>query len=207
MNRTTIRAAMTAALALAAVPTAAIAQQSPKFAYINSQTVLSEAPGRAEAQAQIEKELSTYRLQVQRMGDSLNALIADYRKQEAVLSPTARETRQKSIEQREQEYQQRAQQMQAQAQERQEQLMQPIFDRIQRVLEQIRAEEGYTMIFDVAASNGLVVAADKNLDITDKVVARMKTQAATTGRARTDTTRPRGATSQPAGVRPTRPPR
>lgn len=204
-HRTFARAGILA-LSLMALAPAAHAQQNLKFAYINSQVLLSNAPGRAEAQAQLEKELAAYRLQVQRMGDSLNALIADYRKQEAVLSPVAREARQKTITTREEEYQKRAQQMQEQAQQRNEALMQPIFERIQRVLEQVRAEDGYTMIFDVAASNGLVVAADRNLDITDQVAARLK--AAGTARGDTGTTnRPRGAPAgAPAGVQPKKPP-
>ena len=204
-HRTFARAGILA-LSLMALAPAAHAQQNLKFAYINSQVLLSNAPGRAEAQAQLEKELAAYRLQVQRMGDSLNALIADYRKQEAVLSPVAREARQKTITTREEEYQKRAQQMQEQAQQRNEALMQPIFERIQRVLEQVRAEDGYTMIFDVAASNGLVVAADRNLDITDQVAARLK--AAGTARGDTETTnRPRGAPAgAPAGVQPKKPP-
>lgn len=206
MTHRTFARAGVLALSLLALTPAARAQQNLKFAYINSQVLLSNAPGRAEAQAQLDKELAAYRLQVQRMGDSLNALIADYRKQEAVLSPVAREARQKTITTREEEYQKRAQQMQEQAQQRNEALMQPIFERIQRVLEQVRAEDGYTMIFDVAASNGLVVAADRNLDITDQVAARLK--AAGTARADTGATnRPRGAPAgAPAGVTPKKPP-
>ena len=206
MTHRTFARAGVLALSLMALAPAAQAQQNLKFAYINSQVLLSNAPGRAEAQAQLEKELAAYRLQVQRMGDSLNALIADYRKQEAVLSPVARESRQKTITTREEEYQKRAQQMQEQAQQRNEALMQPIFERIQRVLEQVRAEDGYTMIFDVAASNGLVVAADRNLDITEQVSARLK--AAGTARGDTGTTnRPRGAPAgAPAGVQPKKPP-
>ena len=74
---------------------------APKIAYINSQIILQQAPGRAEAEAQFEKEMATYRQQVQRMGDSLNTMIAAYNKEEVSLSPAAKESRQKAIREKE----------------------------------------------------------------------------------------------------------
>ena len=58
----------------------------------------------------------------------------------------------------------------------QAELIQPIFDRINKVLGDIRVEDGYTAILDVNPGNGAgtVVALDKNLDITDRVIARVK---------------------------------
>jgi outer membrane protein len=45
---------------------------------------------------------------------------------------------------------------------------------LQKVIEQVRAEEGYAMIFDVATQTSVIVAADKSLDITEKVLAKVK---------------------------------
>ena len=85
--------------------------------------------------------------------------------------------------------------------------MQPIMEQIQRIIDEIRSEEGYAMIFDVGATSGGVVAADRNLDITPRVIARLKAA----GVAKTNTpaaTPARGAPlSAPAGVQPKKPPR
>ncbi|NIQ59380.1 MAG: OmpH family outer membrane protein, partial [Gammaproteobacteria bacterium] len=59
-----------------------------------------------------------------------------------------------------------------QAQARQQELMQPIMAKIERVLEEIREEQGYIMIFD-AASSGLI-AADPTLDLTSEVLQRLQ---------------------------------
>ena len=198
--RSLSRAAVVALAALLA-PVAAHAQQSVKLAYINSQQILAQAPGRAEAEAQYEKEATGYRQQVQRMGDSLNALVAAYDKDAVTLSPAAKETRQKTIRDREASYQQRAQELEQKMNQRQAELVQPIMDKVQQVINEIRAEEGYTMIFDAAAASPVLVAADKNLDITDKVLARLRTTAS----AAPATPKPAGAQPQPAGV--TRPPK
>jgi Skp family chaperone for outer membrane proteins len=61
-------------------------------------------------------------------------------------------------------------------QARQAQLVKPIMERVQSVIETIRTEEGYSMIFDVGSQVSVVVAADKKLDLTDRVLARLKSQ-------------------------------
>ena len=202
------------ALGLLTFGAAAAAAQTPvKIGYIKSQTILAGAPGRAAAETQFEKEMTAYRAQVQRMGDSLNALIADYNKQEVSLSPQAKETRQKDIRAKEEEYQRRTQELQQQVRAREAELVRPIMEQINKVIDELRADEGYSMIFDAENQAGVVVAADKNLDLTDKVLARLRaagppTAAATrpAGAPGTTTQRPPApAAQQPSGVQRPKP--
>ncbi|GAC1477145.1 MAG: hypothetical protein NVS1B4_19320 [Gemmatimonadaceae bacterium] len=204
----TSRAAF-AAIALSLAAPAARAQSPapapagvPKLAYINLQAILGQAPGRADAESKFEKEMTGYRATVQAMGDSLNKLIAEYNKQEITLSPTAKEARQKTIRGKEEDYQKRARLLEQQAQQRQAELVQPIMDRIKLVIDDVRREDGYTIIFDAGAQGSGIVAADKNLDITDRVLARLRTVAATplpAAKADSDSKRG-GAKGAPAGA-------
>jgi len=100
--------------------------------------------------------------QVQRMQDSLQQMVTAYQKAEAGLSPAARETRQRSIGDREQEYQTRTQALDLQAQQRQAQLLQPIIDQIKVALEDVRKEEGLTLVLDVGSQANPIVAIDKD---------------------------------------------
>ena len=200
-------AAVAAAAFLVVVPVAG-AQSTVKIGFVRSQALLQGAPGRAEAEAQFEKEMGTYRTQVQRMGDSLNALVADLRKNEASLSSTAKETRQRAIVQREEEYQNRTRQLEQQAQQRQLELIRPITELVQRAISEVRAEEGYAMLFDADAQGSPLVAADTTLDATPKVLAKLQTLARST--PATPATRPAAAgptVGQPAGVSRPRPPK
>ncbi|HEX6806519.1 MAG TPA: OmpH family outer membrane protein [Gemmatimonadaceae bacterium] len=147
---------------------------TPKIAYVNSQKILAEVPGRSDAEAQMQKEMEGYRAEVQKMSDSLNALVSAYNKAEPTLSATAKATRQKDIQTKESAYQQRVQQLEQQAQQRQAELMRPIMQNINKVIEQIRSEDGYAMVFDAGNQSGVVVAADSSLDITAKVIQRLK---------------------------------
>jgi len=163
------------ALAVFAIAPAVRAQGTLKFAYIDSRALLAQAPGRAEAEAQFQKEMSSYQQQVQKMGDSLNTMMAAYTKAELTLSPAAKEARQKTIREKESAYQERVQGLQEQAQQRQGELMGPIMQLINTAIGDVRTSDGYSFIFDVGAQGGVVVAADTTLNITDKVLARLKT--------------------------------
>jgi outer membrane protein len=187
----------------------AVGQAPVKIGYIKSQTILANAPGRAAAEGQFEKEMETYRAQVKRMGDSLNTLIADYNKQEVSLSPQAKEARQKDIRAKEEEYQRRTQELQQQVRQREAELVRPIMEQINKVIDELRAEEGFTMIFDAENQAGVVVAADKNLDLTEKVLARLRAAGPPAAAARPTgagtTQRPAPAAQQPSGVQRPKP--
>lgn len=157
------------------VPSMATAQGSAvKVAYVDTRELLDKAPGRVEADAQWKKEAQAMQEQVQRMQDSLQGMITAYQKAEATLTPAARDTRQKSIGDKEQEYQTRTQALDLQAQQRQAQLLQPIIEQIKVALEDIRKDDGLTMILDVGGQSNPIVAIDKNLNITDKVLVKLR---------------------------------
>jgi outer membrane protein len=156
--------------------TAASGPAPTKIGYINSQAILAQAPGRAEAEAQFDREVGVYRQQIQRMDDSLKALMATFDRDAPKLDSATRESRRTSIGQREAEYQGRARGLDSTMQARQAQLVKPIMERVQTVIETIRAEDGYAVILDVGAQVSLVVAADKRLDLTDRVLARLRAQ-------------------------------
>jgi outer membrane protein len=165
-----------------------------KIAYINSAALLAQAPGRAEAEAQFDREVGVYRQQIQRMDDSLKTLVAAFDRDAAKMDSVARETQRTSIGRREAEYQTRARGLDSTMQVRQAQLVKPIMERVQAVIEAIRTEDGYSMIFDVGNQTSVVVAADKKLDLTDRVLARLKTQGIPPAAPAS------GAVPQPAGV-------
>jgi len=165
-----------------------------KIGYINSAQLLQQAPGRAEAEAQFDREVGVYRQQIQRMDDSLKTMMTTFDRDAGKLDSTTREARRTSIGQKEVEYQQRARGLDSTMQARQAQLVKPIMERVQAVIETIRAEDNYSVILDVGAQVSVVVAADKRLDLTDRVLARLKSQGIPAAPPVS------GAVPQPAGV-------
>ncbi|MHB8837963.1 MAG: OmpH/Skp family outer membrane protein [Gemmatimonadaceae bacterium] len=202
-----VRALLCALVPLLLLPAAAVAQGTTvKVAYVDTRELLDKAPGRTDADAQWKKEAQAMQEQVTRMQDSLQAMITAYQKAEAGLSPTARDARQKTISEKEQEYQTRTQALDLQAQQRQAQLLQPIIDQIKVALEDIRKDEGLTMILDVGSQANPIVAIDKNLNITDKVLVKLRSMpvphvnAPAAPAAKPPTAPPAGPVSAPAGA-------
>jgi len=192
--RVVIRAASLALVFSAALAGSASAQATQKFGFINSAAILAQAPGRAEAENRFKSEVTAYQAQLQRMTDSLQAMAATFDKEAARLDSATRASRAKVIQDREASYQTRARDLNSQMENRQAELIRPIMENLQKVIEQVRVEDGYSMIFDVASQTSVIVAADKKLDLTEKVLARVKAAPAP------KPTASGAVTPQPAGV-------
>ena len=196
------RATKLALVITAATAAPAFAQGAPKIAYVDSKVILSRAPGRQAAEDQFNKEMEASRSLVQKMGDSLQTMIADYQKVQTTLAANIREQRESAIRKRQEDYQTRAGNLDQQMQARQVELVKPIMDQIRKVLDDIRQEDGYAFILDAGSEAGVIVAADRNLDITEKVISRLKPVPVTaSGAAKPDSAKaPVGPRSTPAGV-------
>jgi len=164
-----------AAAALVAGVTPAMAQSAPKWAYIDSRRILAEAPGMREARQEFERDMQRFQAELQKLEEELGRMIADYEKQQSMLAAQERQQRQAAIQQKEIELQQQAMQYERQAQERQQELVGPIMQRIETVINEIRQQGGYALIFDRAS--GAIIAADPALDLTDQVLARLRAMA------------------------------
>lgn len=192
-----------AALVVVAPSLSAQSPGGPKFAYVNSQLILSRAPGSAEVQAALAKEREGLMATAQKLQDSLKTMFDDLNKVQATLTPAQRDQREKAFRDKQAEFDQRMGQMDQQMQQRQFDLVQPLMNQIREVLESIRNEEGYLFVFDVGAETNPIVAADKNLDITDRVVARLKPISVNITKSDSAKT-PSAAKPAPAGI--TKPP-
>jgi outer membrane protein len=162
------------ALALGAAP--AHAQAGLKIGFVNSQRILAEAPGVAQVQQTLQGELARLRAPLDSMEQRLNSANQALQQQSATLTPQVREQRQNELQQQYVAYQQRGQQIQEQAQQRQQQLIAPVMQQINTTIEAVRREGSFTFIVD--SSSGGILAVDPTLDITDRVLQRLRPGAA-----------------------------
>ncbi|HEX5971761.1 MAG TPA: OmpH family outer membrane protein [Gemmatimonadaceae bacterium] len=195
------RRAIPLALVFLTLASAGASAQGQKIGYIRSTAILDQAPGREAAQAQFEKDAQVYQAEMKRMSDSLDAMVAAFQKSQASMTASARDAKQKELQSRNAEYQRRSADLQQKAQQRQGELVQPILDKVKAAIEDVRVEGGYSFILN-ADEGSAIVAMDKNLDLTDRVLAKLRAGAGTA--AKPATPAPAGA---PSGVtRPQNPP-
>ena len=194
------RACRVASLLLFAAASMA-AQSSVKIAFVDSRKILDAAPGRAEAEAQLQKEGVALKATLDKMNDSYVALLGEYTKLPPTTAQAERDKKEKAVRDRQAELQTKNQEFQDQYNQRQAEVLQPILDQIKLVLEDIRVEGNYTGIWDVG-QGASIVAIDKNLDISDRVIAKLRTLPKPTIAAKSDSAKKPagGPVSAPAGV-------
>ena len=191
------------ALLVSVVSGAAQAQSAPiKIAYVNTQALMEAAPGRAAADSALQKTGEGFRAQLTKLQDSAQAMLAKYQKEEPKATQAVKDKYEKDLAAIQTELQGKQLQFQQQFTARQNELMAPLTDVVKKVLDDMLAEGGYSIIFRNDADAPIIVAADKNLDITDKVLSKLRATAPVKVKASEAK-----APTAPAGVvRPTRPP-
>jgi len=150
---------------------AAPAQAQLKVGYVNSQRILAETPAFADVRATLEREFTPLRTELDSLEARLSRGDEELRAQQGTLTETARQQRTQALQQQVAQYQERAQAIQQQLQSREQELVGPVMLRIRGVLEEVRAAGGYSFIID--PPDGLVVAVDPALDVTNDVIRRL----------------------------------
>ncbi len=162
-------------LALALAPAALAAQQTgSRIAVLNSRAVLLATPGYAQAESTYTRERDAARQELEKLQASLDSAAADFDQKSVMLSPSARTSRRKELEEQRNRLEQRAAELQNRLAQRERELIEPIHNRMSEVIEGVRSEGNYALILDVNANTGLIVAVDKSLDVTQKVIERIK---------------------------------
>lgn len=150
------------------------AQPSLKIAFLSSRQILQQTPGYSAAESTFNREVQGFRDEVQKLQQQLDSAMRAFDRQSIGLSPTAKEAKQKELQQLQQRFEQRSNDLQTRAQQREQELLQPIQSRVNAVIQGVRAEGNYAIIFDADAPGNNIVAADPALDITSKVLDRLK---------------------------------
>src|SRR5213596_2291564 len=164
-------------LAAAAAPGGAQArpsQPSLKIGFISSRQILQQTPGYAAAESTFSKEVQGFRDEVQKLQQQLDSAGRVFDQQLIALSPAAKQQKQRDLQQLQQKFEQRSNDLQTRAQQREQELLKTIQDRVNAVIEGLRAEGNYALIFDADSPTSNIVAADPSLDITPKVIERLK---------------------------------
>ena len=164
-------------LAAARSPEEAQPQQAGvRVAYVNSQIILQQMPGYAQAESTYNKELASFQSEMKKMSDQLDSTVAQYQQSAIALSAAQKKTKEDEIRQMQQNLSQHSNELQQRAQDRERELVQPLEDRVKSVINGLRAERNIGIVFDAGSPGGGIISADPSLDLTALVVQRIKGQ-------------------------------
>ncbi len=165
-------------LTLVAVPATVQAQGvGLKLGFVDSRLILQSTPGYQAADSQFTRELASWRAEVQRLQASLDSAAREFEQSSVVLSPSARDSRRQELQSQQSTLEQRAAELETRAATRQRELLDPIEQRVNSAIESVREAGGYAFIFDVGSPGSGIVAADRGLDLTERVIGELATPA------------------------------
>ena len=148
-------------------------QSAPTIGLVNLEMIMQQTPGYAEALQAFEEEFQPFEDEIQAMIQRRDSMMQEYERQQVVLSPTSRQEKETEIRDLQQRFEQRAQELQSRSQARERELVAPLEQRVQAIIEGIRAERNLGIVFDLASIQG-VAAFDRALDLTPLVVQRLQ---------------------------------
>ncbi len=158
----------------ACIPAPGLRAQEPvRIGHVNTERILIEAPGAPEAEAELGRLAARADAEVDEMSAEFDSLVAAYERERELLLPNIQQARETEITQSQARHQERIDQMAQELQQLRVTLFAPIVNQMTALIEAVRQEEGYHLVFEMAGAE--VTAADPSLDITDEVLARMQT--------------------------------
>ncbi len=146
--------------------------QSFKAGFVNSETIIKELPEAQKASADIEEMGLKIRDTLQMMQKEFETRIADYQKQEALMSAEAKKKEEESLNALRMRFLQYQETKTAEVQQMREAFLRPIREKVQKAISDVAKEEKLNMVLDRAV--GVVLYSEDAADITFKVLDRMK---------------------------------
>jgi len=155
-------------------PAIAAGPQASRLAFISSRTILDSTPGYAAAESTFFREFQAMRDEVQKLQQQLDSAVQAYDQASIALSPAAKEAKRRELQQLQDRMGQRSSELDSRARARNQELLGPFQARINTIIQGVRAEGNYAMIFDADAQGNGIVAADPMLNLTAKVIERVR---------------------------------
>jgi outer membrane protein len=175
-----MKAACLLALGLLALGGSASAEM--KIAFVNTEVILQEYKAVQGVMETFNRDVQSWDSDLQQKKKELDALQKDVQQQGLMLSDTRRQEKELEYQRRLTEFEKLKESIWGSdglIEQRNEELFRPVIAKVQSVLEQIAAEDGYDLILDAADNN--ILYGDPAYDLTTRVIGVLNGEATTPG--------------------------
>jgi len=139
-----------------------------KVAYVDIQRAVNESNAGKDAKKAITKEVEKFQAQIADRQKILQNLKDSLEKQAPMLNPEARATREKEYQNKLREFQRWGEDTQNEINQKRMDMERNISLGLQKVIQKVGADEGYTLILE--KNENIVLYVSRALDITDRVL-------------------------------------
>ncbi len=152
-----------------------VGAKAQKYAYIDSEYLLSNIPNYVEAQAELDRLSVEWQKEIEGKFKKIDEMYRKYQQDAVVLPEEAKQKKQQEIisaEQEAKELQKKRFGTDGDLYKKREELVKPIQDRVFTAIEEYARERGYAFVFDKAGAMTIVYA-DAKYDINDEVLSKL----------------------------------
>jgi outer membrane protein len=141
-----------------------------KFAYAHLEKAINEVDDGVKAKMDLQKEMDQKKSFLEKKHKELQGLEEALKKQSAVMSQETRIAKAEEFQKKAAEFQQIYQTTEQDFMKRRNEVMAPIVQKMQTLVETMRVEGGYSMVFD--QSQGAVIAGKPESNLTNELIRR-----------------------------------
>jgi outer membrane protein len=139
-----------------------------KIAYVDIQKAVNESNAGKDAKKLITKDVEKFQGQIADKQKVLQTMKESLEKQAPMLNPDARATREKEYQNKLREFQRWGEDTQNEINQKRMEMERNISIGLQKVIQKVGADEGYTLILE--KNESIVLFVSRALDITDRVI-------------------------------------
>jgi outer membrane protein len=153
-----------------------VAGESQKIGYVESDKIFEQMPESKQVEAKLKAKAEGWNAEFEKMKKDLSDAKADYDLKEGTMSAATKDQKQKDLQakfQKLQEYQQQKLGQGGELEQEQVRLLKPIEERVIAAIEQTAKAEGIAIVLNKGKVANSVVYANKQLDLTFKVLDRL----------------------------------
>lgn len=146
-----------------------------KIAVVDITTVLESEEDYQKAQQALDRQAEQWRQEIAQEYDRIKGMYNKYQAEQVLMSDDGRRQREDEIMEREKqvrELQRRKFGPEGELFQRRQELVQPIQEKVYRIIENYANDRGYDFIFDKSGSAGLIFN-NSNYDITEEIMSRL----------------------------------
>ncbi|PKP36193.1 MAG: hypothetical protein CVT98_08690 [Bacteroidetes bacterium HGW-Bacteroidetes-15] len=146
-----------------------------KFAYVDTEYILSRIPTYKAAQDQLDKIASQYQTEIEEKYKELDKLFQDFQTEKVLLTEEMKRKREDEIIERERvvkELQMKYFGREGMLFKKREELVKPIQDQVFNAVKEMATEGGYAIIFDAAGSANMLYT-NPRYDKSDEVIQKL----------------------------------
>ena len=148
-----------------------------KIGYTNAETVLMQLPEAKTIEAEMKAFSAQLGKELENKQKEFDTKLKDYQAivKTGTITPVVQEAKEKELQTLQQNYQEFQQKAEQEVQKKQQALLAPVFDKIQKAIDEIAKTENFDMIISTDVSGGapILLYAKEEHNITNKVITKL----------------------------------